>query len=164
MTRRLRGRSTATGALLAISLALVLAACVTVVGSCATSTAPPVTNRGGPTSGGVPDDSVFAQAFAARATDLAVEGRGTVYRLLPDDNDGSRHQRFLLELASGHTLLVAHNIDVAPRVESLDVGDTIAFKGVYEWNEQGGVIHWTHHDPAGLHESGWIQHEGRTYR
>ena len=85
-------------------------------------------------------------------------------RLLPDDNDGSRHQRFILQLASGQTLLVAHNIDVAGRIDSLRVGDRVEFSGEYEWNPKGGVIHWTHHDPRGRHEAGWIRHGGKTYR
>jgi hypothetical protein len=33
-----------------------------------------------------------------------------------------------------------------------------------KWNPQGGVIHWTHHDPAGRHLSGWVKHNGRTYQ
>jgi hypothetical protein len=56
-----------------------------------------------------------------------VSGIGTVVRTLSDDDDGSRHQRFILELKSGRTLLVAHNIDLAPRVSSLRSGDTVAF-------------------------------------
>ena len=28
---------------------------------------------------------------------------------------------------------------IAPRVEGLDEGDSVAFRGVYEWNEEGGV-------------------------
>src|SRR3954452_22381734 len=48
-----------------------------------------------------------------------VSGTGTVIRILPDDDTGDRHQRFLLRLQSGATLLVAHNIDIAPRVEPL---------------------------------------------
>ena len=93
-----------------------------------------------------------------------VQGSGRVIRILSDDNEGSRHQRFIIELATGRTLLVAHNIDLAPRVASLVTGDTIAFNGEYEWNDRGGVIHWTHHDPRGRHEAGWIRHNGRKYQ
>ena len=35
---------------------------------------------------------------------------------LPDDNKGTRHQRFILKLSSGQTLLVAHNIDLADKI------------------------------------------------
>ena len=91
-------------------------------------------------------------------------GSGVVSRILTDDNDGSRHQRFILELPSGRTLLVAHNIDLAPRIPSLQRGDTVEYYGVYESNERGGVIHWTHHDPQGRHIDGWLQHNGRRYQ
>ena len=83
---------------------------------------------------------------------------------LSDDEDGSRHQRFIIALRSGQTLLVAHNIDIAPRIASLREGDVVRFSGVYEWNEKGGVIHWTHRDPNGLHAGGWLSHNGQTYR
>jgi len=92
-----------------------------------------------------------------------VRGSGKVWKILSDDNEGSRHQRFIVELPSGRTLLVAHNIDLAPRVRSLKVGDTVSFYGEYEWNDRGGVIHWTHHDPRGSHVGGWVEHKGRRY-
>jgi hypothetical protein len=85
-------------------------------------------------------------------------------RLLADDDEGSRHQRFIVRLDSGQTLLVAHNIDVAPRVEGLAVGDSVAFSGVYEWSAEGGTIHWTHHDPYGRHAPGWLRHDAETYQ
>ncbi len=92
-----------------------------------------------------------------------VQGQGRVSRILADDNRGSRHQRFILTLVSGQTLLIAHNIDLAPRIAGLEVGDTVAFYGEYEWNDKGGVVHWTHRDPQGRHAGGWLEHEGRKY-
>jgi hypothetical protein len=100
----------------------------------------------------------------ARSSGRQIEGQGIVTRLLPDDTVGSRHQRFIVRLPSGQTLLIAHNIDIASRIDSLRVGDTVAFSGEYEWNSQGGVVHWTHHDPGGRHASGWLQHDGQTYQ
>jgi hypothetical protein len=91
-------------------------------------------------------------------------GSGTVVRVLPDDNDGSRHQRFILRLASGRTLLIAHNIDLAPRISGIREGDTVEFHGEFRSNPEGGVIHWTHHDPQGRHPGGWLRHRGRTYQ
>jgi hypothetical protein len=85
-------------------------------------------------------------------------------KILKDDLEGSRHQRFLLELGSGQTLLISHNIDLAPRIEGLARGDSVQFFGEYEWNSKGGVIHWTHHDPGGRHVAGWIKHRGRVYQ
>jgi hypothetical protein len=110
------------------------------------------------------DDSAIGRAFASRASDIQVEGEGTVARLLPDDLNGSRHQRFIVELASGQTLLLSHNIDISPRIAGLKTGDSVQFSGEYVWNEKGGVIHWTHHDPKGRHIAGWVKHNGKTYQ
>jgi hypothetical protein len=93
-----------------------------------------------------------------------VTGEGTVTRILGDDTVGDHHQRFILTLDSGRTLLIAHNIDLAPRIDSLREGDTVSFSGEYESNDKGGVVHWTHHDPQGQHEAGWLKHHGRTYQ
>jgi hypothetical protein len=109
-------------------------------------------------------EQALAAAFENRRSDIQVQGSGRVSRVLADDNKGSRHQRFIVQLASGQTVLVAHNIDLADRVASIKAGDVVEFNGEYEWNEQGGVIHWTHHDPQGMHEAGWIKHAGRTYQ
>lgn len=109
-------------------------------------------------------DDAIAAAFASRRSGVLVQGAGTVSRTLADDNDGSRHQRFILALPSGQTVLVAHNIDLAPRIEGLRSGDRVEFSGEYEWNPQGGVVHWTHHDPQGRHAAGWLRHGGRTYQ
>lgn len=108
-------------------------------------------------------DAVQA-AFNERKSGIQVQGEGVVSKLLADDNDGRRHQRFILALSSGQTILIAHNIDLAPRIATLKPGDSVAFNGVYEWNEKGGVVHWTHHDPAGRHQAGWLKHAGQTYQ
>jgi hypothetical protein len=109
-------------------------------------------------------DAELESAFANRLSNLQVAGQGTVIKVLPDDDDGSRHQRFIIRLESGRTLLVAHNIDLAQRIDTLRTGDRVAFYGEYEWNPKGGLVHWTHHDPQGRHPAGWIRHDGRTYQ
>ncbi|MGF1719496.1 DUF3465 domain-containing protein [Vibrio kyushuensis] len=114
-----------------------------------------------PTKG---DDALLAKAYEINQSDLQVQGSGDVIRLLPDDNEGSRHQKFILKLNSGQTILVAHNIDLAPKIKNLRRGDTVKFFGEYEWNNKGGVIHWTHRDPNGRHAHGWLKHNGRTYQ
>jgi hypothetical protein len=109
-------------------------------------------------------ESILAEAYTNHTSNLQVRGQGMVVKLLPDDNDNNRHQRFIIKLSSGQTLLIAHNVDIAPRIESLHVGDIVGFYGEYEWNEFGGVLHWTHRDPDGSHISGWLRHAGRIYQ
>ncbi|MHB1084610.1 MAG: DUF3465 domain-containing protein [Thiobacillus sp.] len=108
--------------------------------------------------------AVLEKVIANRASNQQVEGQGVVIKMLSDDVQGSRHQRFIIRLNSGRTLLMAHNIDLAKRIDTLRVGDTVAFYGEYEWNPKGGVVHWTHHDPQGRHAAGWIKHVGQTYQ
>jgi hypothetical protein len=102
----------------------------------------------------------IAQAFAARESGFMVTLAATVEKVLPDDRDGSRHQRFLVRLPFGPRLLVAHNIDLAERVP-VAPGVRLRLRGQYEWTDRGGVLHWTHRDPDGNHPGGWIDVEGR---
>lgn len=118
-------------------------------------------------TGHSPSDSAQheeAQTFNLRRVGSQSTGAGTVVRILPDDNKGSRHQKFILKMPSGQTLLIAHNIDLAPRIRALNLGDTIVFLGVYANNSKGGVIHWTHHDPRGKHSGGWLMKNGSKYQ
>ncbi|WP_084156482.1 DUF3465 domain-containing protein [Desulforegula conservatrix] len=109
-------------------------------------------------------DTIIANAFSNHQSNLQISGQGVVTKLLPDDNSGSRHQKFIIKLSSGQTLLVAHNIDLAPKINSLRQGDSVQFYGEYEWNGKGGVLHWTHRDPKGSHVDGWLEHEGQKYQ
>ncbi len=104
------------------------------------------------------------KAYHSKQSDVQVQGSAKVIKLLSDDNNGSRHQRFVLKLSSNLTILVAHNIDLSNRIENLKVGDTVEFYGEYEWNKKGGVLHWTHHDPRKKHEDGWLKHNGVVYK
>lgn len=109
-------------------------------------------------------DSLLAKAFSQKLSDIQIQGRGKVVKILPDDRKGRKHQRFILRLGSGQTVLIAHNIDLAPRISSLSVGDIVGFYGEYEWNSKGGVLHWTHHDPQSRHTDGWLEHNNRRYQ
>ena len=105
----------------------------------------------------------ISSAYETRTSNIQVSNNGVVVKVLPDDNIGSRHQKFILKLPSGQTVLIAHNIDLAPRINAINTGDSIEFHGEYEWNSKGGVVHWTHKDPAGRHEGGWLKHNGVQY-
>jgi len=103
------------------------------------------------------------EAFKSHKSKLWLEVGGTVSKSLRDDNKGDRHQKFILKLANGHTVLVAHNIDLATKVP-LKAQDEVVIRARYEWSKQGGVLHWTHRDPRMHIEGGWIQHKGKQYR
>lgn len=102
-----------------------------------------------------------AQEMHARKVEVTITAR--VYKLLPDDTKGLPHQRFLLLLSNGTTVLIAHDTKLAPRVP-INQGDIVQVHGEYIWNEKGGVIHWTHHSPNGRHFGGWIDHMGQRYQ
>ncbi|MBO0611911.1 MAG: hypothetical protein RL122_1411 [Pseudomonadota bacterium] len=87
--------------------------------------------------------------------------QGSIVKVLKDDTEGSAHQRFLVELSADTTLLVAHNIDLAQRVP-VQTGQNVTISGEYVWNNRGGVLHWTHHDPKGR-KGGWIELAGKRY-
>lgn len=110
------------------------------------------------------DEQQISQAFSLQQSGIQVQSAGVVSRLLPDDNKGNRHQRFILNLSNGQTLLIAHNIDLAPKINTLKVGDKLSFYGQYEYNDRGGVVHWTHLDPQGRHVGGWLKHQGKIYQ
>ncbi|HOY71270.1 MAG TPA: DUF3465 domain-containing protein [Methylotenera sp.] len=109
------------------------------------------------------ENSALIQAFQGKKSNLFVEGSGVVKKLLPEDNKGSRHQKFLVTISDKQTLLFAHNIDLSKSIP-LAVGDTIEFRGEYVYNPKGGVMHWTHHDPQAKIEGGWIKHNGQIYQ
>jgi hypothetical protein len=106
--------------------------------------------------------SRIQSAFENQEENVSVTVRGKVSRVLKDEQDsvGDDHQRFIIRLSNGQTLLIVHNIRLAPRVAGIAAGSEITVHGDYVWNSRGGLVHWTHHDPDGSHENGWIVFEG----
>lgn len=111
-----------------------------------------------------PVNENIQEAYRRQLSAVQIEGSGTIVKTLADDSEGSRHQRFLITVAPDHTVLIVHNIDIATRINGLKPGDQVAFFGEYEWNDQGGLVHWTHHDPQRKHVDGWLRYRGRTYQ
>ena len=104
------------------------------------------------------------QAYQQQQSNIQIRAQGVVKAILPDDNQGSRHQKMILKLNNGLTILIAHNIDLAPRIDGLRKGEIVEFYGEYEYSQKGGVIHWTHHDPQGKHIDGWLKYQGKMYQ
>ncbi len=108
------------------------------------------------------EDEVLA-AQNNRAVKVEVTCTTRVKKLLPEDTKGRRHQKFLLGLSNGTTVLVAHSTDSAPYVP-ISPGDVITLHGEYIWNPKGGLIHWTHHSDSPRHEGGYIDFNGQRYQ
>jgi hypothetical protein len=116
----------------------------------------------GPRPGPPVGADTVAAAFDSRESGQWLDVEGVVSRTLEDDRNGSPHQRFIIETNSGKTLLIAHNISLAPRLDGLRAGERVRLRGEYVWNDRGGLLHWTHHDPQGR-RSGFIEWNGRRY-
>ena len=104
----------------------------------------------------------MSRTFTQRDEGEWIEVTGFVKRLLSDDKDDSRHQRFVIDIGNHQTLLIAHNIDLAKRIP-LGLGDRVIVRGMYEWNDLGGLVHWTHHDPQGVEDGGSVRYRRRDY-
>lgn len=107
--------------------------------------------------------ATIAKAFTDKQSNIQVKQKGIITKILSDDTSGDRHQRMIVRLSNNQTLLITHNIDLAPRVPNPVVGKTLTFYGEYEWNDEGGVVHWTHKDPDGKHIAGWLEYDGKQY-
>ncbi len=123
---------------------------------------PPSSTSAIPPGETINGDAQVLEAQANHQKKVEVTFTAPVRKLLPDDTKGTEHQRFLLELSNGTTVLVAHNTDLAPYIP-IHEGDLLTLHGEYIWNRKGGVLHYTHHS-TNRHESGWIQFNGQTYQ
>jgi hypothetical protein len=117
--------------------------------------------------GGKPEgdanDASLVDAQNQHAKNVNVTATARVHRLLPDDRQGSPHQRFLLRTSTGSTVLVAHNISLAQYIP-LKEGDYVTVSGEFIWNEKGGVLHYTHHATNSRHRGGYIEYNRQKYQ
>ncbi len=92
-----------------------------------------------------------------------VEIKGAeVVRLLPDDNEGRRHQKWIFEIAGGHRITAIYNTSFSEAVP-LEIGDIVNVGGQYIFDKNGGVIHWLHVDPKKNRPDGYVELNGKRY-
>ncbi len=115
----------------------------------------------GPTATG---NAAVEQDFAQHRSHVEVTAAGRVDRLLSDEAGPSgTHQRFIVTLdGAAQTVLVDNNVTIGRRVP-VTTGGGVTVHGEYVWNGEGGLIHFTHHDPRHTHEDGWVELGGKTY-
>jgi len=115
-------------------------------------------------TGGAPDDGAIVQDYQSHRSNVEVTADATVVRLLSDRRSSTGvHEQFIIQLTGGQiTVEVEHNISLGTRVP-VSEGDHVVVHGEYIWNAKGGLIHFTHHDPQGTREGGFITDNGKTY-
>lgn len=105
--------------------------------------------------------STAARDYRDGRSDVWVAVTARVLRLLPDEQGRYQHQRFIVRCETGQTLLVVNDVSIGQRVP-VSVGNRVGVRGEFVWNSQGGLIHFTHHDPGGG-AGGWILLRGKLY-
>ena len=116
-------------------------------------------------AGQAPDNPALCQAYAENRSHVEVVAEGVVTRLLGiQQGRVSPHEGFLMRLSSGCGLIVRVevNTDFTGPI-TLNPGESVVVKGEYEYYPLGGVVHWTHRDPRGRHDNGYIEAGGRSY-
>lgn len=108
------------------------------------------------------DQGQVLEAQSQHLRHVQVTISAPVLKILPDDTEGIPHERFLIALKNGTSILIAHDTRLAPRVP-IQVGDKLKICGEYIWNEKGGIIHWTHHSIGNIHPGGFIELNGQRY-
>lgn len=113
-----------------------------------------------------PDDANVCRVYSAQQSRAEVVADGTVVDVLGTRRGPSgEHEGFLLRLSGGCDLLVRveTNLDLTGPMP-LHANEHVVVKGEYEYDPMGGVIHWTHHDPRGRHDGGYVRAGDRTYQ
>jgi hypothetical protein len=108
------------------------------------------------------DYKLVKASWENKEFNVLVEVTGRVALVLPDEHYVTVSQQFLMDLENGHRVLVSHDLKAASRVP-VAVSNTVKVRGEFDWTPDGGIIHWTHKDPDGTREGGWIELAGTRY-
>ncbi len=74
----------------------------------------------------------------------------------------AEHEYFHV-VCQGQRLEVVQNLNCSPNVP-VQPGDAIELHGeLVPHGSHGALMHWTHHDPSGRHEDGWVLDHGQRY-
>jgi hypothetical protein len=108
------------------------------------------------------DAALVSAVNGRRRLNFVQGGNMTVIKVLPDDNQGLKHQKWIVRLSNGSQLMGVYNSDMCERVP-LKAGDVIAMGGQFIWTNEGGLLHWLHHDPRNHRPDGFVQLNGKFY-
>ncbi|MBA3856446.1 MAG: hypothetical protein C0507_05995 [Cyanobacteria bacterium PR.3.49] len=150
--------------ILPFGIVLILTCCA-ILTSCAQAQNPrpvPAPAKDAQTAAPVPGDAEAIRAQQLQLVKVPLTVTAPVKKMLKYDDRGLPHEKFLLLLSNGTTILVAHNTKMAPYVP-IQPGDTVTVHGEYIWNKKGGLIHWTHHSDSPNHAGGYIDFNGKRY-
>jgi hypothetical protein len=113
---------------------------------------------------GTEGDKNLVQAVESNQRTKYVSGSGMkVIELMPDDTQGSPHQKFRVQLSNGRSIMIISNLDMCVHVP-VQVGDSVGAGGEFiPTGKASGLLHWVHRDPKKQRPDGYIELNGQVY-
>ncbi|MDG0816825.1 DUF3465 domain-containing protein [Bdellovibrio svalbardensis] len=109
------------------------------------------------------DDSALIRAIHDdRGVNYIEAGQMVVEEILPDDNQGLPHQKWLVRLSDNSSVELVYNSDMGDRVP-LQVGEVMSAGGQLIMAQQGPLLHWLHSDPKQHRPDGYVYVNGTYY-
>ena len=109
-----------------------------------------------------PGFRVLADAYLNKKSGMMAEVQGQVTRLIMDEEESARVQKFVICAISGQSRLVTHDLSRSDRVP-VAIGDKVMVRGEYVWSEPGGTLICPTRDNGSGGRNGWIEHKGERY-
>ncbi|MBX3019076.1 MAG: DUF3465 domain-containing protein [Bdellovibrionaceae bacterium] len=112
----------------------------------------------------VTDDRDLVKANRDRRTVRFLRAANlTVTKLMPDDTQGSRHQRFYAKLSDASEVYIVYSLEYGRVRVPVTVGSRIGVGGEYRWTKFGGLLHWVHEDHRDQRPDGYVEVRGVRY-